>query len=96
MSNPNPTNTAWLRAGELADRATFYRHDLAFAPIRRCRRTAPLPDQGRPGFGDHGAGGAADRAFLANGATTIDPDGAGPCSKCRFHCRCRRRPNFIP
>src|SRR5262249_46949135 len=28
---PNPTETALLRAGELADRATFYRHDLAFA-----------------------------------------------------------------
>jgi hypothetical protein len=28
---PNPTTTALLRAGDLADRATFYRHDLAFA-----------------------------------------------------------------
>jgi len=28
---PNPTMTALLRAGELADRATFYRHDLAYA-----------------------------------------------------------------
>jgi dienelactone hydrolase len=28
---PNPTATALLRAGDLADRATFYRHDLAFA-----------------------------------------------------------------
>src|SRR5262249_18940017 len=28
---PNPTETALLRAGDLADRATFYRHDLAFA-----------------------------------------------------------------
>lgn len=28
---PNPTTTAMLRAGELADRATYYRHDLAFA-----------------------------------------------------------------
>src|SRR5262249_44001276 len=27
----NPTTTALLRAGDLADRATFYRHDLAFA-----------------------------------------------------------------
>src|SRR5262249_50566587 len=32
----NPTTTALLRAGDLADRATFYRHDLAFAedPLR--------------------------------------------------------------
>jgi len=28
---PNPNTTALLRAGDLADRATFYRHDLAFA-----------------------------------------------------------------
>jgi len=28
---PNPDATAILRAGDLADRATFYRHDLAFA-----------------------------------------------------------------
>lgn len=27
----NPTSTAMLRAGDLADRATYYRHDLAFA-----------------------------------------------------------------
>jgi hypothetical protein len=28
---PNPNVTAILRAGDLADRATYYRHDLAFA-----------------------------------------------------------------
>ena len=28
---PNPTNSAILRAGDLADRATLYRNDLAFA-----------------------------------------------------------------
>lgn len=28
---PNPGTTAILRAGDLADRATYYRHDLAFA-----------------------------------------------------------------
>src|SRR5262249_35086769 len=28
---PTPTSTALLRAGDLADRATFYRHGLAFA-----------------------------------------------------------------
>jgi hypothetical protein len=32
---PNPTTTAMLRAGDLADRTTFYRHDLAFHdPVR--------------------------------------------------------------
>src|SRR4029450_11927558 len=28
---PNPATTAMLRAGDLADRAMFYRHDLASA-----------------------------------------------------------------
>jgi hypothetical protein len=31
QSVPNPTTTAFLRAGGLADVATFYRHDLAYA-----------------------------------------------------------------
>jgi len=35
---PNPTVTALLRAGDLADRATFYRHDLAFAEDPRLDR----------------------------------------------------------
>jgi hypothetical protein len=30
-NTPNPTTTALLRAGDLADRATFYRHDVALA-----------------------------------------------------------------
>lgn len=31
LGAPNPNMTAMLRAGDLADRATFYRHDLAYA-----------------------------------------------------------------
>jgi hypothetical protein len=31
MTNPNPISAALVRAGDLADRATFYRHDLAYA-----------------------------------------------------------------
>jgi hypothetical protein len=31
QQNPNPVTTAILRAGDLADRATLYRHDLLFA-----------------------------------------------------------------
>src|SRR5215212_3172584 len=33
QSMPNPSTTAILRAGNLADRAILYRHDLAFAEI---------------------------------------------------------------
>jgi len=39
---PNPTNTALIRAGDLADRATYYRHDLAFA-IRGDQSGIPVP-----------------------------------------------------
>jgi hypothetical protein len=31
---PNPTTTAMLRAGDLGDRAAYYRHDLAYAENR--------------------------------------------------------------
>jgi hypothetical protein len=31
VSQPNPVNTATLRAGQLADRTTYFRNDLAFA-----------------------------------------------------------------
>jgi hypothetical protein len=33
QSAPNPNTTAILRAGDLAGRATFYRHDLAYREI---------------------------------------------------------------
>ena len=36
---PNPVATALLPAGDLADRAMFYRHDLAFPENPCCRRT---------------------------------------------------------
>jgi len=38
QTNPNPVTTAILRAGELADRATFYRHDLASAETPTIRK----------------------------------------------------------
>ena len=38
---PDPTTTAFLRAGDLADRATFYRYDLAFPG--RDPNTPPAP-----------------------------------------------------
>jgi hypothetical protein len=37
---PNPATTAILRAGDLADRATYYRHDLAFAEDPRRPRNS--------------------------------------------------------
>jgi hypothetical protein len=83
QSTPTPTAIALVRAGDLADRTTMYRHDLAFAA------NPALPKDGHtfltfgivvPGWTDIAL--AAQRQiamFLASsGATTIDPDDAGP------------------
>jgi Bacterial Ig-like domain len=83
---PNPTTSAILRACGCADRATLYRHDLAFA-------ANPLLGRNPHGFITNlGSAGSPPGAFFAlaaqqqmatfftsDGATTIDPDGAaGP------------------
>jgi Bacterial Ig-like domain len=83
---PNPTTSAIVRACGCADRATLYRHDLAFA-------VSPPPNPALPknphGFITNvGNSSAAPFAFAAqqqiatfftsDGATTVDPDGAAP------------------
>jgi hypothetical protein len=86
---PNPTQTALVRAGELADRATFFRTDLFYATQPR-----PLPAAIAPPIYPHTflntfspAGAAAVSLaaqaqiatfFATDGAVTIDPDGPGP------------------
>ncbi len=86
---PNPTQTAVVRAGDLADRLTFFRTDLFYATQPR-----PLPAQVLPPLYPHtflntfsSAGSAAvslqaqaqiATLFATDGAVTIDPDGAGP------------------
>ena len=87
---PNPISSAMLRAGDLADRATYYRHDLAFADPARNPTGVEVPQDPHgflyfnPGFfpavADIGAGAQQQIAvFLASdGETIIDPDGAGP------------------
>lgn len=80
---PNPTATALIRSGDLKDRATFFRNDLAFALgvgfgknphtfLTNIGGTAPVAAA---------AVGAQSQIaiFLAtDGALTIDPDGPGP------------------
>ena len=71
---PNPTATALIRAGDLADRATYFRNDLN------------LPAANPHTFLTFGVGivpGAQAQTqmaiFLASdGTLTVDPDGAGP------------------
>ncbi|HEV8473357.1 MAG TPA: Ig-like domain-containing protein [Methylomirabilota bacterium] len=73
---PNPTATALIRAGDLADRATFFRNDLN-VPFTLANPHTFLTF----GVGVPPAIQAQTQMaiFLASdGATTVDPDGAGP------------------
>jgi hypothetical protein len=79
---PNPTNAAILRAGDLADRATLYRNDLAFAENSAVptnphqfllRIDSPNPLVRQIAFG------AQDQIatfFASDGVTVIHPDPA--------------------
>jgi hypothetical protein len=79
---PNPTTTAILRAGELADAATFFRNDLADA------RDPGMPNNPHTfltRIADPAAAPYAIAAqqqiaefFASHGTTVIDPDGPGP------------------
>jgi hypothetical protein len=81
QTQPNPTNTAVLRAGSLADRATFYRNDLAFAANPAVPKDPHRFLTGNNVAATQAIALAAQRQiaiFLAtDGATTIDPDDAG-------------------
>ena len=80
---PNPTTTAILRAGDLADRATFFRNDLAFT-----KTGGAIPKNPHTFLTNIGIAAALPFAVMAqsqiavffssNGTVVIDPDGAGP------------------
>lgn len=80
---PNPTATALIRSGDLADRTTLFRNDLAFA-LGVGFGTNPhtfLTNIAGPPFVALAAIEAQTQIavfFFSNGALTIDPDGAGP------------------
>jgi Bacterial Ig-like domain len=79
---PNPTTSAILRACGCADRATLYRHDLAFAA------NPALPKNPHAFITNMASAAAAPFAlaaqqqiatfFTSDGVTTVDPDGAAP------------------
>lgn len=82
---PHPGTTALLRSGKLADRATFFRNDLAFAahpttltknPHEFATRSVPtmVPQQIAIALQ---AQTQVAAFFVSDGAETIDPD--GPC-----------------
>ncbi|HEY2498756.1 MAG TPA: hypothetical protein VGK24_16975 [Candidatus Angelobacter sp.] len=80
---PNPTATALIRSGDLKDRATFFRNDLAFALgvgfgknphtwLTNIGGTVPVATVAIGGQTQIGL------FFATDGALTIDPDGPGP------------------
>lgn len=78
---PNPTATALIRSGDLKDRATFFRNDLAFLAnptFPKNPHTFLTNLAGAPGAVAVGAQSQIAIFFSTNGALTIDPDGPGP------------------
>jgi len=77
---PNSATTALLRAGDLADRATFYRHDLAFAenPQLPTNPHGFLATIDIPGFRaiTQGAQKQIATFFATDGAAVIHPEPA--------------------
>jgi len=78
---PNPTTSAILRAGNLAGRATLFRNDLAKAANPAVASNPHTFLTNLAGAGAVFALAAQQQIatfFASDGATTIDPDGAGP------------------
>ncbi|HZU30871.1 MAG TPA: hypothetical protein VFB79_07130 [Candidatus Angelobacter sp.] len=74
---PNPTATALIRSGDLTDRTTFFRNDIAFplglSPLKNPHTfltTLPSPIAIEPQI-------QIGTFFATNGALTIDPDSVG-------------------
>jgi len=99
MTVPNPTASAILRAGGLADRATYFRNDLAFA-------LNPAVGKNPHTFLTNIFGAGAPYAlaaqlqiatfFASGGAVTIDPDGTGPFFETPIAGPLPEVLNFIP
>ena len=87
---PNPTSSAIIRAGDLADRAVYFRNDLAYAANPQNATTNPggVPKNPHTFLTNIGAAGTAPYAvmgqtqiaifFATNGGLVVDPDGPGP------------------
>lgn len=76
---PNPTATAIIRAGDLADRATYYRNDLAFALNPAVPKNPHTFLTGVLGAATAGIARAAQQqiATFFTRETVIDPDSLG-------------------
>lgn len=97
---PNPTSTAILRAGDLADRATYFRNDLAFEldPLTPPNSHTFLTRVGTPSVAAYAVAAQQQIAvFLASdGSMTVDPDGAGLIFETPIVLPLPEELNFIP
>ena len=78
---PNPTTTGIIRAGDLADRTTYFRNDLAFAANPAVPKNPHTFLTNIQGAGQPFAFGAQAQIavfFASHGAMTVDPDGGSP------------------
>ncbi|HEU5176896.1 MAG TPA: Ig-like domain-containing protein [Burkholderiales bacterium] len=99
---PNPTSSALIRAGELEDRTTYYRHDLTVAANPTVTRNPHTFLTGL--FSSSTAMQTVARQaqaqiahfFATDGADTIDPDGAGALFETPIGLPLPETPNFIP
>ena len=97
---PNPTSSAIIRAGGLADRATYFRNDLAYAfnpAVGKNPHTFLTNISSAAGGGYALAAQAQIAAFFAShGTLVIDPDGAGPYFETPLVGALPEGTNFIP
>jgi hypothetical protein len=97
---PNPTTTAILRAGDLADAATFFRNDLAYANNAGVPKNPHtfLTNIGVPAAAAYAVGAQQQIAvfFATHGTTVIDPDYAGPFFEVPVNLPLTEALNYIP
>ncbi|HEX3140634.1 MAG TPA: hypothetical protein VHQ87_11300, partial [Rhizobacter sp.] len=97
---PNPTTTAILRAGDLADRATYFRNDLAYLanPAVGNGPHTFLTNIANPAGAPYAVAAQTQIAifFATNGVTVIDPDAGGPFFETPIVLPLPEGLNFIP
>jgi hypothetical protein len=97
---PNPTTTAIVRAGDLADRTTLFRNDLAYAANNAVPKNPHtfLTNIGNPAGAGYALAAQMQIAtfFKSRGTLTIDPDGAAPIFEVPIMLPLPEGTNFIP
>ncbi len=97
---PNPPNSAIVRAGDLMDRTTYFRNDLVFAANPGVPKNPHtfLTNIAISAAQPFAIGAQVQIAvfFATNGATTIDPDGAGAAFEVPIAGPLPETLNFLP